>query len=168
MNILAKEGACTVRALLALLLLAAPLSAQEAQDTARATAELAISFEPGSIVVRGDTTFVFVSSSVDTDSLASAVDRASFALQAAILARQPEPQSVVPSWFYGGALLVSAAAVLTWAYKEESTYTISVEQNQEQTTTVPPDTVVTEVIRFPWCWPPGHCRKKPGGEDEDE
>lgn len=135
-----------MRLALALLLLAAPLAAQEPVDTARATAELAISFDPGAIVVRGDTTFVFVSTTIESDSLASAVDRASLALQAAILRDGGQVQkSGPPGWFYGGVLLSAAGFVLAYAFKDETT-TINVNQSQEQTTTV-------TTRRWPWCWP---------------
>ena len=158
--------------LFAALLLASPLSAQ-VQDTARATAELAISFEPGSIVTRGDTTLVYVGVTHDSDSLQAAVDRASLALQAAILADgSGRESSGTPGWFYGGVLALGAAAILTWAFKDtETSVVVTQEQSQggdgEAGTTGTTTTTTTTTERFPWCWPPGHCKRKRGGGDDD-
>ena len=158
-----------MRALVLALLCAVPAAAQS-PDTARATAELAISFEPGSIITRGDTTLVYVGVTHDSDSLQAAVDRASLALQAAILANNGSQPSSTPSWFYGGVLALAGAAILTWAFKDTET-NVTVTQSQEQSaggttdgTTTTTTTTTTE--RFPWCWPPGHCKRKRGGEDE--
>lgn len=161
-----------IRMTLALLLLLAAPAAAQVQDTARATAELAISFEPGSIVVRGDTTLVYVGVAHEGDTLmVNAVDRASLALQAAILSEGMKQESGPPTWFWGGVLVVAAGAVLAFAFKEErvtTTHTYTNINNYFPTGGQATDTttVVTTITRFPWCWPPGHCKRD--REDEDE
>lgn len=137
----------TVRTLLALLLLVAPLQAQ--QDTL----VVRLPVPEQSILYVGDSVFVDVSVDVMTAELAEALG------QPLIVNAQPCCQSGgVPGWFYAGTLLVGLAAVLVWSSKEETQIIINNEQSQSQT-----QSTTTIVKRFPWHKP---WRKKGGREEE--
>lgn len=150
-----------------MMLIWASVARAQTPDTVRAEMVLPI---PVQISTLGDTTVVDVRVDVHTDSLAVLAERVWLARQAEIamhghLGRGHDRPSY--KWEIRLGLLVAAGAVLAWAFKAEEETILNVHQSQTQDQS---QTTRTSVTRFPWCWPPGHCKRKWGkhGGEEDE
>ena len=150
------------------MLLLAMLQVPQA-DTITATMQLPI---PVTVIeTQGDTTFVDVDVQVSTDSLAAVAERTWLAQQAVndAIAGAPQERAGPPNWFWGGVLVVAAGAVLAYAFRDTEQTTIinrvEVEGSPGHTTETTETT--TTSTSFPFCWPPGHCKRKRGGGDEE-
>ena len=94
------------------------------------------------------------------------------ALNAAILAQTPRESSGVPDWFYAGVLVVGAGAVLAYAFRDEADI-VTVTQTQwggpetEGSTSTTTETTERTRRSFPWCWPPGLCKRRWHPEEEE-
>lgn len=126
-----------------LLLAIATTAAAQAPDTVRAEMVLPV---PMQVTMQGDTTIV----NVNHDSLGLALQ-----MQLDLAIEEARGGGGPPDWFYAGTLVLGVAALLTWASKKTTTVYVNQEQSQDQDQSTEVEETET---RFPWCWPPGHCR----------